>query len=240
MSQLARRSPVRALAKHHLELSRVGKLHPSAAIGSWWKPVPPRSSESLLKISHAEHAPGVHYAGHHCLRLLTSASLLVVPDPVSLALSALALVVSIVSVIAAVRTANTQNRLQERLVTLETAREQDRLRQARSAELRASIERSERHFRERMVGRSSDVALVIRNEGVAPARAIRVMLDGKPALEHALIPRGGSDLTKLGAGASFRYLLAMSFQSPDVLDIMIEWDDESECARRWESQLKLS
>lgn len=71
------------------------------------------------------------------------------PDPITLTVGVLALLVSIASAIASRRNNSRQNQLQERLVDLENAREQDRQRLARSAEVRASIQRGERHYRER-------------------------------------------------------------------------------------------
>jgi hypothetical protein len=81
--------------------------------------------------------------------------------------------------------------------------------------------------------------MVVRNEGMAIARNIRVLLDGRPALEHSLIPRGETESNTLGSGADFRYVLAVSFQSARVVDVVIEWDDDSGRAGKWESQLKV-
>ena len=161
------------------------------------------------------------------------------PDPITLTVGILALLVSIVSAIATWRTNSRQNQHQERLVNLETAREQDRQRLARSAEVRASIGRGEQHFRERMVGRSPQYWLVIRNDGMTLARSVRVLLDGKPAIEHALIPGGEEEITTIGPGTEYRYILAVSHQSPRVVDVLIQWDDDSGEPRRWESQLKV-
>ena len=57
-----------------------------------------------------------------------------VPDPITLTVSVLALLVSAASAIATWRTNSRQGQHQERLVNLETAREQARQRLARSAE----------------------------------------------------------------------------------------------------------
>ena len=92
-----------------------------------------------------------------------------VPDPITLTVSVLALLVSAASAIATWRINSRQSRHQERLVNLETAREQDRQRLARSAEVRASIDRDKQDFRERMIGRSPEYWLVIRNDGMALA-----------------------------------------------------------------------
>ena len=162
------------------------------------------------------------------------------PDPITLTVGILALLVSIVSAIAAWRNNSRQNQLQERLVNLETAREQDRQRLARSAEVRASIQRGEPHYREQMVGRPPQYWLVIRNDGMALARNVRVLLDGKPAIEHALIPGGEEEITTIGPGTEHRYVLAVSLQSPRIVDVLIQWDDDSGEPGEWMSQLKVA
>ena len=163
-----------------------------------------------------------------------------VPDPITLTVSVLALLVSAASAIATWRTNSRQSQHQERLVNLETAREQDRQRLARSAEVRASIDRGEQHLRERMIARSPQYWLVIRNDGMALARNVRILLDGKPILEHPLVPDGEEEITTVGAGTKHRYILAVSMQSAIIVDVLIQWDDDSGEPRRWESKLKIA
>ena len=117
-----------------------------------------------------------------------------VPDLITLTVSVLALLVSAASAIATWRTNRRQSQHQERLVNLETAREQDRQHLARSAKVRASIDRGEQHFRERMIARSPQYWLVIRNDGMALARNVCILLDGKPILEHPLVPDGEEEI----------------------------------------------
>ena len=162
-----------------------------------------------------------------------------VPDPITLTVSFLALLVSAASAIATWRTNSRQSQYQERLVTLETAREQDRQRLARSAEVRASIDRGKQHFRERMIGSSPQYWLVIRNDGMALARNVRILLDRKPILEHPLVPDGEEEITTIGPGTEHRYNLAVSVQSVRIVDVLIQWDDDSGEPRRWESKLKI-
>lgn len=159
---------------------------------------------------------------------------------VVLSFSGLAVLVSIVAIFFAWRTASRQNALQERMVTLEDARERDRLRQARSAEVRASIQRETPHWREaRLAGKGQQYWLVVRNDGSVTARNVDVLLDGRPALEHPLVPRGENDITDLGPGADFRYILAVTLGSARVLNARVEWQDDSGESRTWESQLKV-
>ena len=162
-----------------------------------------------------------------------------VPDPITLTVSVLALLVSAASAIASWRTNSRQSQHQERLVTLETAREQDRQRLARSAEVRASIDREKQDFRERMIRRSPTYWLVIRNDGMVLAQNVRILLDGKPLLEHSLVPKGEEEITTIGAGTEHRYILAVSLQLAKIVDVLIQWDDDSGEPKRWESRLKM-
>jgi hypothetical protein len=161
-------------------------------------------------------------------------------DPLSAVLSGIAVLVSVVFGVVSYRTTRQQNAFQERLVNLEHAREQDRVRETRSADVRASIQRDSLHWREsRLQGRQPQHWLSIRNEGSVTARKVRVLLDGRPALQHQLIPRGEDEINILGPGAESRYVLAVTLGGPRVLDVRIEWEDDSGEPRRWESQLKV-
>ena len=107
--------------------------------------------------------------------------------------------VSIWSVVSARRTANLQAELQQRL---EISREEDRVRQAKGAKLRAFIQKTGRDWR-----------LFVMNEGEVTARNVKLELDGGPLLAHTLVPRGQEEVTKLGPGAHARYLLRLRWGS---------------------------
>ncbi len=155
---------------------------------------------------------------------------------IALTVSFLALILSAVSAIKTWRTNSLQSKHQERLVNLETAREQDRQRLAQSAEVSALIDRGERPF---MNGTVKRYWLVIRNDGRALARNVRVLLDGKPFIEHALVPDGEEEIMTIGSGIEHRYNLAVSQKSERVAHVLIQWDDDSGEPRRWESKLQI-
>ena len=81
--------------------------------------------------------------------------------------------------------------------------------------------------------------LVIRNDGRALARNVRVLLDGKPFIEHALVPDGEEEIMTIGSGIEHRYNLAVSQKSERVTHVLIQWDDDSGEPRRWESKLQI-
>jgi hypothetical protein len=143
-------------------------------------------------------------------------------------LSIAAIVVSILSMLIARRQGELQSQLQQRLLSLEGARERDRLRAASSAEVQAAIEK-----------RSGDFWLLVRNNGPNEAKAIRVYLDGQPLLSHPLILDGIEEVHHLGPQADARYVLAVTMGVRSVLKVMIQWEDASGESRTWASQLTL-
>ena len=83
--------------------------------------------------------------------------------------------------------------------------------------------------------------LLIRNDGMALARNVRVLFDGKPIIEHTLVSDsdGEEEITTIGAGTEHRYILAVSLQSARILDVLIQWHDDSGEPRPWESKLQI-
>ena len=91
--------------------------------------------------------------------------------------------------------------------------------------------------------------LVIRNDGMALARNVRVLLDGKSLIDHTLVPDGEEEITTIGSGIEHRYILnlrqafnlfgSVSLESARIMDVLIQWDDDSGEPRRWESKLKI-
>ena len=90
-----------------------------------------------------------------------------------------------------------------------------------------------------MIRRSPTYWLVIRNDGMVLAQNVRILLDGKPLLEHSLVPKGEEEITTIGAGTEHRYILAASLQSARIVDVLIQWNDDSGEPKRWESRLKI-
>lgn len=153
----------------------------------------------------------------------------IVGDFAPIGLSVLAVVVSVWSVVSARRTAARQHDLQERLVALETTREADRVREARSAQVRAgNIEMG-----------PGDYRLVVHNDGPATARNVKVLLDGAPALQHRLVVGNEEEISKLGPGVSINDILAVTMGAQRTLDARITWDDDTGEMRDWESELKV-
>ena len=90
-----------------------------------------------------------------------------------------------------------------------------------------------------MIGTSPQYWLVIRNGGMALARNVRILLDRIPIHEHPLVPDGEEEITTIGPGTEHRYNLAVFARSVRIVDVLIQWDDDSGEPRRWESKLKI-
>jgi hypothetical protein len=143
-------------------------------------------------------------------------------DPVSGAIAVLALIVS-------VWVGLRQNTLQGRLLNLETARERDRLAQAKRAQLRASIVQGDAH----------SYYLAIENQGASEARAVTVHLDGKTLEEHDRVAvKAGEVARTLGPGVGVRYILAIAFGTPPIFDVALSWEDDTGEPGHWRSQLR--
>lgn len=149
-------------------------------------------------------------------------------DPLTLTISVAAIAVSIWAILSARATARSQQQLQERFLSFESARERDRKRTAASAFLRASIRRG---------GNRWD--LMIYNDGSREARFIKTTINGKPILQHDLVPQGLQEVTRLGSGAEASYLLGVASGAPPIITVTLEWEDDSGVPGRWSSELNI-
>jgi hypothetical protein len=115
----------------------------------------------------------------------------------------LALIVAAASLLAWIWFAFRNHALQQRVVDLETAREKDKRRKEREADLRAEIARE--------MGRSQMQELLrITHHGQATARNVRVTIDGRDLLTHSVIPRGVRVVDTIGRHSWIDYLMAPS------------------------------
>ena len=118
--------------------------------------------------------------------------------------------------------------IQTRLLAIEEERQTHQRTEARRARLRAFLQKSGRH----------DYHIVIRNEGEAVARDVQTTLDGKPLLEHPVIPNGEQEARKIGPNSEVKYIAAVSFNCAPPFDIAVQWEDESGEAGTYETTLK--
>jgi hypothetical protein len=152
-----------------------------------------------------------------------------VADPASAVIGALALIVSIWALVASRNTSRAQNALQERLLTLETARERVRISKQERADLRGSIVKGSGHAYQ----------LQIVNHGAAQARNVEVLVDGKTLAEdRRVMVRANEEARTLGPGAFARYGLIITSGTEAVFDVRIRWEDDTSEVGSWHSQLR--
>jgi hypothetical protein len=88
-----------------------------------------------------------------------------------------------------------------------------------------------------MTGLVSNQRLFFRNEGEGTARGIEVLVDGQTLADHHYIIAPDRPITTLGPKAEASVLVANEFGAPDGIHVTVTWDDASEIAGRWESDL---
>ncbi len=135
----------------------------------------------------------------------------------TLIVSLLALAISAVSLVLGWKAQRRQNELQERLVGIERARERDRLREARSAKIRAALI-SEPN------SRSMGDLLRVYNDGEAEARNVKVQLQGERAPKILGVTDQG---VYIGPGSHVQYPLVINFGMSPPWDLEITWVDDS-------------
>ena len=147
----------------------------------------------------------------------------------NLVVSVSALTVSAWAAILTHRAAKRQNGLQERLLELELGREAERRRLASKAVLHAEIVASD----------GGISRLLVRNDGQSPGRDVRLSLDGRSILDHELSLRGQSEVRDVAAQSMIEYALAPDMDSPAVVKVRVEWQDNSGEGGAWESPLRV-
>lgn len=141
-------------------------------------------------------------------------------------ISIVAVVASVFAIIASSRASARGNDLQERLLRLENTRERDRLTAVKRANVVAFMTGSARNRR-----------LCFRNEGEGTARGIEVRVDGQTLEDYAYIIAPGRPITTLGPKAEASVIVANDLGSPDGVNVTVTWQDASDLAGRWESDL---
>ena len=135
------------------------------------------------------------------------------------------IVVSAGALAVAVWTHRRQHRLQERMVALEDAREKDRIVAMGKALLTAHV--VSEVIAHRRTGSALRHFLRIDNKGPAEARDIKVLLDGKPIMEHPAVVQRQEEVLQIGPKSHFDYLLALSLQANAPRQAEMSWSDDS-------------
>lgn len=149
----------------------------------------------------------------------------------SLVISLASLVVAILSSNRSSRISAAQAEVQSRMLALENVRQRAEARSMKKANVRGRLVKYG----------SGDARLVIRNEGPAEAKDVRIALDGAPPAQHPVWLGNVSDgpIQVLGAGSETEFLLALSQQSPDKMSFEVSWENPSGERDSWSTEIRL-
>lgn len=132
-------------------------------------------------------------------------------------ISVVAVFVSLLAISASRKVNRKANEIRTRLLAIEEQREANRMAHSRGAALQPEIRPTNRR----------DYRLYICNRGQAEARNVKILMDGKPLLDHPVVPKGETLPDLIGPGAEISCCLAISFESPPPFEINITWEDNS-------------
>jgi len=138
-------------------------------------------------------------------------------DWVGVLIGAGSLVVAIIALRRSGRATAEANAVQRRLVAIEEQRESERRAQAQRAVLRPAL---------RKTG-TSDYRLCVENAGASVARNLRVLLDGKPFIEHDAAVANDTLPDLVGPHSEVSCLLGLHMQCAPPFHIEMTWDDDS-------------
>jgi hypothetical protein len=139
-----------------------------------------------------------------------------------------ALLASIWAIVANKRTAHEQAQLQQQFLALEKSREQDRLTEASTANLQATLTRH-----------AHSAQLIVTNVGRAEAREIHVRVDGKPVDAHEFFHAAKQPISLLGPRASFEFIMLTYDGMPDTYHVDVDWHNRDGQKSTWASDLTM-
>lgn len=129
-----------------------------------------------------------------------------------------AFIISLLSIFIAAGAMFTSWRTQKRQVEIEEAREKDRLKEMRKADLMARLAKDGRDL------------LIIENKGSAEAREISIKLNGRSLSEFPVFMRNQPEIRRVGPYSSFHYQMAFCGGLEQMVytpEITINWTDDS-------------
>jgi hypothetical protein len=146
-------------------------------------------------------------------------------DTLSLVISFGSGAIAIWAIIEAKRAAQESNRLQSRIVLIETERERDRLDEKNHTAVEASF---------------ASRRLILRNVGARPAHDVEVFVDGSPRTATDLIGRDKPQVLELlGVGAEIAYHVRVYDAMKRDYRIRVTWRNVEGNSESWESLLEL-
>ncbi len=140
--------------------------------------------------------------------------------------SAGSLVVAIIALIFSTLSHRKANSIQQQLFEIEQQRQNDRQKQRLSAQLFTELRKKENSYR-----------LVLINQGNAEARNVRIMMDGKPLVEHTVSISNDILPDVVGAKSETSCLLGIHMGNGPPFNIEVKWDDDSGNDKKYRTTL---
>ena len=138
------------------------------------------------------------------------------------------LVVAVVALVVAIRAGKNANVVSTKQLAIEEQRDSERRQEARQARLVPEIRR---------VGTS--YKLFVRNDGMAAARDIVVMLDGEPFVHHCGAMPNDDLSSSIGSRGEVSCMLVLSLGCAAPKHVRLTWKDESEIHGVYEGGISL-
>ncbi|HUU30088.1 MAG TPA: hypothetical protein VM123_19965 [archaeon] len=134
--------------------------------------------------------------------------------------SIIGLLLSLSAIAVSIWAYSKSSKTEKKLLEIEEAREEDRIKQSKKAILMAIIDHEyHRNF--------TSFTLQIKNEGEAEARDVCVKLDEMPLLEHPVIPKTIEEIKQIGPKSVIRYRMAITRGYRKNFEVEITWADDS-------------
>jgi len=150
----------------------------------------------------------------------------------SIALSIIAIIISGGSLFFAVWSFKKSHRIEKSQLEIEEARESEK----KKAYLTARIieEQTARRTGDRIYRK---YYLLVENKGLAEARNIILLLEGKSVLESQVIHEAKEEIKQVGPQSLIKYELSNGYRSHLPLSIEITWEDDSDTPGRYNTML---
>lgn len=137
-------------------------------------------------------------------------------------------VIAVVAIVVAIRAGKKAGVVSAKQIAIEEGRDTERRQAARQAQLVPALKR---------VGMSHK--LFVRNDGMAAARDIVVMLDGEPFGHHCCAMPNNEISTSIGSRSEVSCMLVLSFECAAPKHVRLTWNDASEIPGVYEAGISI-
>ena len=137
-------------------------------------------------------------------------------------------VIAVVALVVAIRAEKKSSIVSAKQIAIEEGRDSERRQEARQARLVPALKR---------VGMSDK--LFVRNDGMAAARDVVVMLDGEPFEHHCCAIANNKISTSIGSRGEVSCMLVLSLGCAAPKHVRLTWNDASEIPGVYEGGISI-